>query len=112
MACRWEVDKECLPARFSGIWQPHIALTAPWIAVYGCMGLAAHLVFRKVAQANAAVLLCFYAAALGAAWFSWPPAFIKGNRMRAAAETAGMPPAHAPHCTSQPDWRRRLACRS
>ena len=78
-----------MPARFKGIWQPHINLTVPWIAVYGCLGLAADLAFRKVSGRNAAMLGVMYAAALGAAWCCWPPAFIRGNRMQAAIDTAG-----------------------
>ena len=91
-AGRWEVDKECLPARVHGIWPPHITLTVPWIAVHACMGLAADLVFRKGSGAGGAALLVMYAAALAAAWLSWPPALIRGNRLQAAAEAVGMQP--------------------
>ena len=91
-ADRWEVDKECLPARVHGIWPPHVTLTAPWIAVHACMGLAADLVFRKGSGTGGATLWSIYAAALGAAWLSWPPALIRGNRLQAAAEAVGMPP--------------------
>lgn len=90
-ARRWEVDKECLPARVHGIWPPHITLTAPWIAVHACMGLAADLVFRKGSGTGGATLWPIYAAALGAAWLSWPPALIRGNRLQAAAEAVGTP---------------------
>ena len=85
------MDKECLPAHFNGLWQPHITLTAPFIAIYGCLGLAADLAFRKAPGADVALLGCLYAAALGAAWGCWPPAFIRGNRVHAAADTAGNP---------------------
>ncbi len=83
------MDKECLPARFNGIWQPNITITAPFIAIYACLGLAADLAFRKASGRDAALLGCLYAAALVAAWGCWPPAFIKGNRTHAAVDTAG-----------------------
>ena len=38
------------------------------------------------------MLWSIYAAALGAAWLSWPPALIRGNRLQAAAEAVGMQP--------------------
>ena len=78
-----------MPARFKGIWQPHITFTAPWILAYTCLGLAADLAFRRVQAPDAAVLLLMYAAALGAAWFCWPPAFIRGNMAHAAAHATG-----------------------
>ena len=89
VCCRWEVDKECLPARFNGIWQPHITLTAPIIAVYACLGLAADLAFRKAPGTHATFLGCLYAAALASAWSCWPPAFIRGNRAHAAVDLTG-----------------------
>ena len=81
-----------MPARFNGLWQPNISLTVPIIAVYGCLGLAADLAFRKAPHMHASFLGCLYAAALAAAWGCWPPAFIRGNRARAAADTAGKCP--------------------